>query len=418
MLDKTGTIIRSLSVPVAKVNFGLLLILAFSLSLSTSVVSGAAVLLVLGFFLEGGLADKVKEALHNPVCQALFFYLGLMVVGLFWTDDAEKGLSFLLDRWKLMLMPIFLGCITFEKRWWYLAAFIAGICAVMITTYLAWFDLIHFSDVSPEHLTRKTSHVYYNPLLAFAIYVLAQVVIWGKVKKKFRISGGLLLAVMVVNMFITEGRCGQLVFFVLLAMLLLRLFRRKMMLAVGVISITLPLIFMTGYTLSPTFNARVNQAYDEMISYKENPKTSVGRRLLYWRNSLEIMKGAPWIGVGTGDFEAAYIKVNQKFSPTVTPTDNPHNHYFMVATRLGLPGLIALFTIFIVQLQQAWCLNDDLRWLRFAFPVFYLVIMLTESYLKVHATAFFFSMFSAVLFKMPCPHKKSHSSIVTGIDRN
>jgi len=83
----------------------------------------------------------------------------------------------------------------------------------MFITFLAWFDLIHYSDVTPTHLTRKTFHVVYNPLLAFGIYLVLHEAIWGQRTGGFRFGMFVLAGVMTFNMFITEGRAGQLVFF-------------------------------------------------------------------------------------------------------------------------------------------------------------------------------------------------------------
>ncbi|MEN8200702.1 MAG: hypothetical protein ABFR63_11595, partial [Thermodesulfobacteriota bacterium] len=43
--------------------------------------------------------------------------------------------------------------------------------------------------------------------------------------------------------------------------------------------------------------------------------------------------------------------------------------------------------------------KDDLTPLRQALPIFFLVIMLAESYMQVHGTGLLFSLFSAFLYK-------------------
>jgi O-antigen ligase len=208
-----------------------------------------------------------------------------------------------------------------------------------------------------------------------------------------------LAAAMAFDMFITEGRAGQLAFFVLLALLVVQYFRKDIRKGLLVAAIAVPLLFAGGYGLSPTFRQRVDSARHEIAVFDSNPNTSIGLRLLFWQYSWRIIKAKPLIGVGTGDFQPAYARVNKQFSPTMVATDNPHNQYILVLCQFGLVGLAVLLAIFFLQIRAALRGRDDLRRLRMALPVFFLTIMLTESYLIVYETGFFFSLFSAVLFK-------------------
>jgi O-antigen ligase len=143
----------------------------------------------------------------------------------------------------------------------------------------------------------------------------------------------------------------------------------------------------------------VDAAHHEITTFRANPNTSIGLRLLFWKNSWQIIRRHPLVGVGTGDFRQAYRWVNMQVSPTMVVTDNPHNQYILVLCQFGLLGLGALLAIFFLQIREALQSSGGLQRLRLALPVFFLTIMLTESYLLVYETGFFFSLFSAVLFK-------------------
>ncbi|NOQ45814.1 MAG: hypothetical protein GQ559_03955 [Desulfobulbaceae bacterium] len=382
-----------------KLNHWFLLLLAFSLPLSTSVMSVAGVLIAICWLVEGEYRGKLLEIVNNPVSIAVLVYLSLFVIGLLWTENLGTGLDMLENRWKLLLMPVFLTAIRYEKRRVYIVSFLAGMTIAMLLTYIAWFGWLQYADVSSEHLTRKTFHVVYNPMLAFAIYLLVHEIIWGSVRGWWRWAAGIIAVLMIFDMFITEGRTGQLVFFVLFALLLLQLYRKNILRGFIITVLLLPTLFAVGYLLSPTFHDRIEQARFEAAEFRNNPETSVGFRLLYWQNSWEIIKGAPLFGVGTGDFQSAYAEVNSRLSPKVKPTDNPHNQYVLILCQFGLLGLSALLGIFIVQMHQAGKMRDGWQRMRVAFPLFFLTIMLTESYLVVYETGFLFSLFSAVLYK-------------------
>ncbi|MEA2114707.1 MAG: O-antigen ligase family protein [Thermodesulfobacteriota bacterium] len=383
----------------SRINTWLPALLAFTLPLSTSALSIFAILILLFWLFEGNFIEKIAEILSNPVVVSVLAFLAVLVIGLLWSPDVGAGVEVLQDRWKIAMLPVFLTVISFKRRPFYINCFLAGLVVAMLITFLAWFDLIHYADVTPTHLTRKTFHVIYNPLLAFGIYLVLHEAIWGQRIGGFRLGMFVLAGLMTFNMFITEGRAGQLVFFVLMALLLFQIFRKNRVKAVLAVFLLLPTLFIAGYGLSPVFKQRVDTVRHEISQFKDNPDTSVGLRLLFWQNSWEIIRQHPWLGVGTGGFQAAYARVNSEKSPHSFATDNPHNQYVLVATMVGIPGIVALLLIFGVMFRQAFVMHDAWQRVRFAFPLFFLTIMLTESYLKVYETAFFFVLFAAILYK-------------------
>ena len=383
---------------VAGINVWLPVLLAFFLPLSTSAISILAILILLFWLFEGNFFNKFAEIFSNPVVLAVLVFLFILVLGLLWSPDVPAGLEVLQARWKIGLLPVFLTTISYRRRSLYINAFLVGLTVAMTITFLVWFDLIHYAGVTPEHLTRKTFHVVYNPMLAFGIYLVLHEAVWGRRTGTIRIALFGLAGLMTFNMFITEGRAGQLAFFVLMVLLLFQIFKKNRSKALVAVFLLLPTIFAAGYFFSPLFHQRVDTACREISQFKENPDTSVGLRLLYWQNSLEIIRQHPWLGVGTGGFRAAYAQVNQEKSPFSFTTDNPHNQYVLVTTMVGIPGLMALLAIFAAMFRQASVMNDRWQRVRFAFPLFFLTIMVTESYLKVYETAFFFALFSAVLY--------------------
>jgi len=390
--------IQNLRDRVGRINTVLPALLAFALPLSTSAVSVVAVLILVLWCVEGRFGEKLRLIVHNPVTLAVLLFFSVLILGLLWSPDIKAGLEFLRHRWMILLLPVFVTTLRPGRRSFYINWYLAGLVLAMLITYLAWFGFVQYADVTPTHLTHKTFHVVYNPMLAFGIYLVLHRAVWGEVRGLVRKGLFALAGVMIFNMFITEGRAGQLVFFVLMALFLLQLMARHRVRAILVVVILLPLIFALGYKMSPVFCARVGKACQEVRQFRENPDTSVGMRLLFWQNSWEIIRKNPWLGVGTGGFQAAYARVNQKNSPASVATDNPHNQYVFVAVTVGVPGILALLAIFGAMFRMAVRSGPPLRYLRVAFPLFFLSIMLTESYLKVYETGFLFSFLVAVLY--------------------
>jgi O-antigen ligase len=383
-----------------QINSWLLGLLAFVLPLSTSVLSVAALLILLFWLIEGNFLEKLAETLFTPPAAALLLYLALLCVGLLWTANPTEGFLALQENWKIALLPVFLTTVRHERRSFYLSCFIAGMTAAMLLTYLAWFGWVQYADVSPAHLTPKTFHVVYNPLLAFAIYLVLHEAVWGGRSSLTQAGLFALAGLMSINMFLTEGRTGQAAFFVLISFLLVQLFKKKRLQATLAVCLLVPAGGAIGYLISPVFQQRIDLALSEVSGFQENPNTSVGLRLQFCQNSLALVRQHPCLGVGTGDFRTAYAEINKNRSPQCVATDNPHNQYMLSAVMLGLPGLFTLLLIFAAMFWQASSEVDDrLRRARLAFPVFFLLIMLAESYLKVYQTAFFFALMAAVLYK-------------------
>ncbi|WP_319587988.1 O-antigen ligase family protein [uncultured Desulfobulbus sp.] len=386
---------------IAQINFCLLLLLAFCLPLSTSAVSVTALLIMVCWLIEGGFREKFQEIVASPICIAVLVYVGVLIVGLCWSDSLPDGLGAIKKQWKVLLVPIFLTTIRWERRWWYVTAFVAGVTVTMLLIFLDYFQLLQVIDLSsPDlHFRTETVQLSYAPMLAFTIYLLLHQLLWSEVKGLQWWSLSIFTVLLVVNMFITRGRAGYAAFFALLTLLLFQYFRRNVLKAFLLVVVMLPLLFFTAYHFSPVFQGRMDAIRQDLETLNENTETPVGQRLHYWQVSWAIIKESPWGGVGTGDFSRAYIEMNNRLSPTILPTNNPHNQYIFATAQLGVLGLLSLLGLLVAHFYQAARMTDGLERIRIAFPLFFMVIMCFESYLNLSGTGFLFSLLSAILFK-------------------
>ncbi|MBU1060458.1 MAG: O-antigen ligase family protein [Proteobacteria bacterium] len=376
----------------------LLVLFAFALPLSTSVTSILAILLILVWIAGDNLGEKLTDIFHNPLAIAVLVYLGLHAIGLLWSENLDWGTDLLLKQWKLLLFPVFLTLVKKDQIKYYLAAFVTAISIQAAKAYLVWLGIIALAPGS-AFTTEGTSHVVYNPMLALAIYIILQNLLFGKNRSLSKTLKTLLFLFLFCNMFITAGRTGHVVFFVLLLITLFQYFqtRSKKMLVVALL--LLPLLITAIYQISPTFRSRITTAISEVQNFRSGEITSMGCRLWFCTNTWQLLKENWLTGIGTGDFPLEYAKINQVRSPAMPATDNPHNQYLLVTALFGLSGLVSLLSIFICQLVLAMKLKGSLAHLRLAFPIFFLVIMLSESYLQVYETGFLFSLFSSFLYR-------------------
>tara|TARA_Y100000294_G_C8485384_1_gene308527 strand:- start:16 stop:942 length:927 start_codon:yes stop_codon:yes gene_type:complete len=301
----------------------------------------------------------------------------------------------------LLVLPIFITISKKENIKYYLMSFLIAIGISELLSYLVWFELIEpFGNATVMNPTPVMGHISYNPFLAFAIYlVLHQLLFKESLSRSMRTIYTFFALSMTFNMFITGGRAGQIMFFASLGVLIFQYFRNSQVKATLVSAILISLIILGGYNYSSVFKTRINQVIYDLALFTTNPNTSIGHRIIFTENTLDMIKSAPFIGVGTGDFPTEYNKVNIINSPAVKSTVQPHNQYLYILAQLGFLGLASFFWIFYVQFRiAATSENLFVHNVGFALPFLFLVIMISDTYLLGHFTSNLFVLFSSFLY--------------------
>ena len=381
----------------------LLISLAFLMPLT---VSGANTIIVIICFLwlfSGDYKAKYNQIMSSKLMIASIVFYCLHVIGMLWTEDIQWGLHILHKMWYfLLLFPILFNIVQRKYINYYLSAFLLAIALTEIASYLVWFELVEpFKNASVENPTPFMSHISYNPILTFAIYLVLHEIFFNKKLTNLVFSFYSFFAVsMTINMFITGGRAGQLAFFVMLSILIFQIFDKQRVKSLLVILIMIPSIFITAYQFSDLFKARIDMAITETLSYPVKDGTSIGLRVNYVMNSFEVIKQNPIIGIGTGDFPSEYKKINQINTPQFPNATNPHNMYILITMQLGLIGLISMLSIFYYQIKLSfYASNRFIKDVGIALPLIFLVIMWSDTYLLGHYTSLLFVFFSSFLYK-------------------
>jgi len=381
----------------------LLIALAFVFPLT---VFGGNLIIILICFLwliSGDYKSKLNQIINNKLMIASIVFYLIHIVGLIWTEDFEWGLHITHKMWYFIgLFPILFTLMKKENIRIYITSFLLAISITEIFSYLIWFELIApFKHATVENPTPFMSHISYNPILAFAIYLVLHELFFNKKITNLAFSFYSFFAIsMSINMFITGGRAGQVGFFVMISVLIFQVLDKQKIKSLFTIFIIIPVIFFSAYQASDLFQKRVNSAIKNTNDFSRTNETSVGLRINFALNSFEVIKKYPIIGVGTGDFPVEYQKINQVKSPTFPDATNPHNMYSLILVQLGLVGLFSLLSIFYYQIKLSFISsNKFIRDVGFILPVMYLVMMLSDSYLLGHYTTLMFVFFSSFLYK-------------------
>ena len=381
----------------------LIILLAFLLPLTVFGANLIIVIIVTLWSISGDYKSKFNEIFKNKLLLASILFFSLHVVGLIWTENLSWGFHIIHKMWYfLLLFPILFNLMKKENIKYYISAFLVAISLTELLSYLVWLEVINpFKNATVANPTPFMDHISYNPILAFSSYLVLHQVFFNKKLKKIELFAYSFFEIsMSFNMFITGGRAGQVMFFAMLAILIFQYFYAQKIKAIVVILIVTGGIFTTAYEFSPLFQSRMDSIENNINNYATNKGTPVGLRIAFTINSWGVIMKNPIIGVGTGDFQAEYKKINLINTPQLPATDNPHNMYILILMQLGVVGLISFLSIFYYQIKLSFLSKDKfIRDLGITLPLLFLLIMWSDSYLLGHYTSLMFIFFSSFLYK-------------------
>ena len=391
--------------------------LAFLLPITVAGANAIIIIICLLWLFSGNYAAKLSQIFSSKIMVASVIFYLIHVIGMLWTEDYEWGFHILHKMWYFVLFfPILFNLVNQKNIKFYITAFLLAISITEVLSYLVWFELISpFKNATIANPTPFMSHISYNPILAFSIYLVLNQLIFRRDLSKFDVLLYSFFAItMTINMFITGGRAGQVMFFVFIVILIFQFFNKQFIKALILSSIFIPAIFITAYSTSTIFHDRAEGAINSFVNieswlnfqseYKGGDQrsnyNSVGERIVFAMNSWKVFKQSPFIGVGTGDFPNEYMRINQIYTPNLKTAVNPHNMYALISVQLGLLGLLSMLSIFYFQIKASFQEKNILyRNLGLALPLSFLVIMLSDSYILGHYTTLMFVFFSSFLYQ-------------------
>jgi len=254
-------------------------------------------------------------------------------------------------------------------------------------------------------------HITHNLFMAFTAFVCAVQARYAATPRRRGIWLALASLAAFNVLFMVQGRTGHLVLLALLIYIGIVWLRWK---GVAIALVAIAVLAVLAYALpSSSLHQRAALAYREFSAAQPDvaATTSVGQRMEFYRNTLEIVRQRPLLGVGTGGFRQAYAE--QVRDTGRVATHNPHNEYLMVAAQLGLAGLLLLLALFAVQWHAAARLPAIReQMLARGMVLSVMVASAVSSTLIDHAEGWFYVWMSGLLFaalKSAHPSQGAHN---------
>lgn len=339
------------------------IVLGFSIPISIALDN----ILLVGFtglwLASGSVRQGLRHLRENPVALAALTFAAVALAGTIWSPASihqlQEALTDALRFFLLGLLAIvFLDPSTRDRAQF---AFLISIVLVLILSYAIWAGL---ADGLPGIKGRSDYpvvfkyHITHNVLMAVAALLFALHSIEARNRAARLLFAALAIAAVFNVFFLIPGRTGQ---FGLAAALVYLAIARLRIRGVAVAAAGLVALGVIAWiTPGSALHRGSEKAWEESRAWvpgtAQEQTSSIGMRLEYYRNAIEMISEHPIIGVGSGAFRSAYeAKVR---GTQMTVVDHPHNAFLHVAVELGLIGLAALLSLLLVQWRTAGTLDS------------------------------------------------------------
>lgn len=391
----------------------LLALLGFSVPISTA-LDNVLLALLLIFGLVKYRRDVLRIGYRNPVAQAALLLFGMLLIATFYgaapLDEAFDTLGKYLD---LAMIPLYIAVMRENQSGdSALNGFLLAMLLTLILSYLVgigvlgiqpWMEM-HSSVASPAIFRHQLTQ---NTFMALAIF-FALLRMRAATGLLWRAAWGAFALLGIFNvLFMVQGRTGYVTLSILLGWFAWTTLAKNLNARgkpVGwrhamAVTLAMALLVSGVYFFSARLQERVNLIVSDLKSWDPQTRsnTSVGIRMQFYYNTLQIIRQNPALGVGTGGLTPAYAQQDKNFD--TWQVRNPHNEYLMVAVQTGIVGLALLLYLFYTQWRVAPLLEsafrqDAARGLMLATAA----DCLFNSPLLDHAPGLLFALMSATLF--------------------
>ena len=299
----------------------------------------------------------------KPLTIAWLAYMILMLVGLIWSPDIQRGLVIVSKQWSWLIIPIFIA-ICEDKIWQNRMIFSISIGLLLhLLLCVAQSQGIPLPVATPggssvQDPAGLIGHISFG--LIYGIWA-AWLVYLGMLRNdKIRYALWMLAAFSTLWVFIVQGRSGYLVILALSCIMAWKLWLQHMSLRLIFSAMIIFIIAITAIMMGPA-KERVQWTIDSLQAFSQGDLKHAEERISIWYLAWESWKEQPLTGVGTGGFPSASSNSIQQH-PNLnlhgqTHIAVPHNIYLMELVRWGPLGLIVLLLFLGCWIRMGWSLN-------------------------------------------------------------
>ena len=392
---------------ISKINFEktyyyVLLMFAFMMPLSRATNSLFIAVLILLLILQGNYKKHFEILKKSSFAIVIFAFILFTIVSLLWTQNFDVGLNAkMLYVYWIAIFAIGLN-VKKEHIFPIITAFVFGMVLSEVLSYGMFFELWTIKGHGKEYPSPFMMHIDYSIFLAFTAVILLNRLLSARYTKKEKWIILFFFLTISGNLFINDGRTGQLAFVAgIFATVFIhyKLTLKSIFLSLFLIIV----IFTSAYNLSDKFHSRIQAAQNDIAMINKGQlNSSWGMRIAMYRVAADIFKENPIIGVGVGDFRdaatEALVKNDHGFHKDVIefiPEYHFHSQYLNVLVQGGFIGLLLLLLVFY-QFSRLTISNPELKELSVLIIILFLVGFIPEPLLMKQFTNVLFILFAGL----------------------
>ena len=382
----------------------LIVLLLFTISVSTGISHVLIVLVALLWFLGGEYRKKADIILHDKLALSFLTIYMLYLIGMVWTQDMEDGWKILLKEKMYLFAPLVISF--FDRRFvkYAIYAFLAAIfISEIYSIYLYAVSGVQMTGSLPSPFMH---HMHYSLILAFTFGYLVSEIDFHEIKSRKTIFYLLFVLLTLIVLFINKGRIGQVALFPVLFILAIWKFRLSPVKSIVAVATVTAILFFAAYQLSDQFKTRVDYAgyeFDKVVG--TGKRDSIACRFEMWRYATEIGKEHPLIGIGTGDGVSemqrllgkdGFSDLHRSCGLGLKYMFNPHNNFLFYFMLFGAAGIFLIVGVLLWQFRIAYSVRSPGMMTLLVVTV---TGMLTASPVSVHVKyIFFYTMMLTMLY--------------------
>ncbi len=380
-----------------------LITLAFFAPISTFVTDIAVFSIAILWMFEGRFKSKWNKIKSSFWMLSFLALLFLYLVGMLWGTNHEGAEWLFQKSVLLLLLPVLytLNLSQTEVKYSLVAFLSATTLSALIANFInmGWIKhLFKYSSIFAKNRYNPAFMTYtdHNIFLAFSLLVTFLLLFNSYSNKKLRTVLIFISILFLLSLYSENGRAGQIAFTIIfLSFSTLVFWHKKSLIFLSVLAVIG--INIIAYSISPHFRQRIDSIQIQLTQLEKNEVNSLNTRYYLYKYSYEKIKEKPVLGYGTGSFEKEFSSISEHATKILAGVHKtPHNNYLFIWFELGLVGLLVFLFIFFFQLKEYKSLNQG--YFRMIFPVVFLVIMLTDTYLQNHNTAVLYCYLSFIFF--------------------
>jgi len=311
---------------------------------SSSMLAVASVIMITCWLVSGSYKNLPAVIRQNPITIWSVLFCCLLLAGVLYSPASlYDSLGFFKKYRILLFIPIVMSLAKGQNKVAdnIVNALLFGYLIVLVNAYL-----VHFGLLDPNVLSDKRKGGGFLVILAYLVFQRIFL------DKKYRYLWiGFFLAICYDIFFLLITRTGWLIFICLTVLFLVQHFSLKHNLIFLALCVVLALgVFFSSESLQQRIDLTIHNLQDYNATEK-NSRTSLGVRLDWYQDSIDLIKQRPLFGYGTGSYEIAQKALIE--GKETQPTGDPHNEFFLTSVQIGLVGCAVLLLLFIDPLRRS-----------------------------------------------------------------